>query len=121
MRRVIDDSDSEDKSPGNKNIMKMRSNEKKRKEKQSKLGVGGLNLEAIRGEDDEDSEVNLSESGDELDQEGQEQREPFMGPNAKCLRHKLKIHSYRKGTKQLLCTQCIQEFNVPSELVKILP
>jgi len=33
MRRVIDDSDSEDKSPGNKNIMIMRSNEKKRKEK----------------------------------------------------------------------------------------
>ena len=38
-----------------------------------------------------------------------------------CNEHNLKIHSWNKVNKKLLCTQCIQLRNPPSDVVKIFP
>ena len=105
MRRVIEDSDTDSPSQSRREAQRKKS---KNLDKLVKLGVGGLNLAAVGNEEeddtDQDDDDDVSDTGDENDEEGEDFKQPFMGPNAKCKRHNLKIHSYRKGTKRLLCT-----------------
>ena len=48
-------------------------------------------------------------------------QEPFLLPHAKCLKHGLPIHSFEKRSKELLCTQCVQESNIPNDLLQVFP
>ena len=47
--------------------------------------------------------------------------EPFLPPHAKCEQHKLVIHSFEKRSKKLLCTQCVQEGNIPNDYLQVFP
>ena len=47
--------------------------------------------------------------------------EPFLPPHARCELHKLPVHSFDKRSKKLLCTQCVQEGNIPNDYIQIFP
>ena len=65
----------------------------------------GTSNEFVSEEENNDSNLGSSE---EEDPNG----EPFLAPNASCPQHKLKIHSFQRKTKKLLCTLCVQEQNM---------
>ena len=105
MRRVVSCSsegeESDDELPPH-----MRSGKKRA----SKHGTGRKKTESSRkrrqeaaaaGGRDDDSDIS-----DGVDSED-EDREPFLEPEANCSEHNLKIHSWHKRTKKLLCTYCI--------------
>ena len=50
-------------------------------------------------------------------EEEEEEEEPFLEPGAICKEHELKVHSWNKKNRALLCTMCIQGANLPNEQV----
>ena len=80
-----------------------------------------------KGEDScasEFSEASMDSESNRTDGEREEEEnedEPFLEPGAICKEHELKIHSWNKKNRALLCTMCIQGANLPNEQVKVFP
>ena len=84
------------------------------------VGKGAANAQAASALQ-LNSESGASEISEAYSLEGADLEEndepPFLEPNAMCKDHKLKVHSWHKLTRKMLCTYCIQMQNLPNEQI----
>ena len=75
-----------------------------------------------RRKDEDSCASEFSDQTDGMESEGKRtdgdgEEEPFLEPGAICKEHELKVHSWNKKNRALLCTMCIQGANLPNEQV----
>lgn len=88
-------------------------------------GISIMKKEAVKNLCSQDGGEDRGDDSDGADgNEGEDLSnvtEPFLPPHAKCDQHKLPIHSFEIRSKKLLCTQCVQEGNIPNDYIQIFP
>ena len=124
MHREVNES-SEDRSSCQSEIEDNQADEecKRGRRRRAHGDVSGKNFENYRKRAADDKEIQDS-SQSEFSQSGTEDNdeiypEPFLEPDAICKEHNMKIHSWHKYTRQLLCTQCVQSKNLTNQHVQI--